>query len=392
MKPSGEWGIDLWRLSKNLVGFWTKSIIWKLVLINALVIGVVIWLTGVTVKDFACFLVNQNRFSGNANSELFNSTMRDYLIRASVIAAAAAAIIHYFLARRIVTRLRQLAVFAGQITNGAYPEPITERSNDEIGQLTKDFNHLVRALRQGEESRKKMISDISHELRTPLSNIKGYLEALREGVITGNKELYHSLYDEAVHLSDLVDQLHQLSAWEVKKLREADLQTIDISLWIETNVRHFEMELKQKNICCFVELQPAMVLADPTGLKQILNNLIKNAIQYDEGGRIEVFGKVMGKEYRIMIQNTGREIPPHKAGSIFERFYRLEPSRNRETGGSGLGLAIVKEVVIRHGGNVGLKTDGRHHSFWFTLPVSRSPAENKEKSYENHVKENGSYV
>ncbi|UYZ15168.1 ATP-binding protein [Brevibacillus sp. WF146] len=377
----------MWRLRKNLVGFWTKSIIWKLVLINALVIGLVIWIAGVTVKDFACYLVNQNQFSGNVNSELFNSTMRDYLIRASVIAAATAAIIHYFLARRIVTRLRQLAFFFRQIMNGVYPEPITKRSNDEIGQLAQNCNQLVQVMRQGEERRKQMISDISHELRTPLSNIKGYLEALREGVINGNKELYHSLYEEAVHFSDLVDQLHQLSAWEAKKMREADLQIIDIFSFVETSVRHFEMELKNKNILCPVKLQPATVLADPMGLKQIVNNLMKNAIQYDEGGVIEVYGELAGKEYRIMIKNSGREIPPQKAKQIFERFFRLEPSRNRETGGSGLGLAIVKEIVSRHGGKVGLQTNGKVHSFWFSLPVYCSQTEEAKKSNYYHFKE-----
>ncbi len=271
--------------------------------------------------------------------------------------------------------------------NGVYPEPITKRSNDEIGQLAQNCNQLVQVMRQGEERRKQMISDISHELRTPLSNIKGYLEALREGMINGNKELYHSLYEEAVHFSDLVDQLHQLSAWEAKKMREADLQIIDIFSFVETSVRHFEMELKNKNILCPVKLQPATVLADPKGLKQIVNNLMKNAIQYDEGGVIEVYGELAGKEYRIMFKNSGREIPPQKAKQIFERFFRLEPSRNRETGGSGLGLAIVKEIVSRHGGKVGLQTNGKVHSFWFSLPVYCSQTEEAKKSNYYHFKE-----
>lgn len=350
---------------------WKRSLIWKLILINGLVIGVVIWITGVSVKDFACFLVNQYRFSDDVEKGLFNSTMQNYLLRASIIAVTAAAVIHYFFVRRIVKRLKQLAVFARQLTKGHYPETIKESSQDEIGQLTKDFNQLVRTLQQVEESRKQMISDISHELRTPLSNINGYLEALSEGVIEGSQEIYRSLHNESMHLTYLVDQLHQLSAWGAKKLSEPNLQEVNIQLFVEACIQHFEMELKSKKISSHIDLQPAVVLADQVGLKQIMNNLLKNAIQYDEGGFIEIDGELTANEYRIKITNEGRSIPPEKSEQIFERFYRLESSRNRETGGSGLGLAIVKEIVKRHGGRVGLITDGKRHTFWFSLPIKK---------------------
>ncbi|MCZ8513694.1 ATP-binding protein [Paenibacillus filicis] len=369
MKPFGEWGIDLLRFNGDFSGFWRKSIIWKLVLINALVMGVVIWLTGVSVKDFACLLVSQTRLSNEINPEFFKSTMQDYLIRASILAVAAAAIIHYFFARRIVIRIRKLAASTRELAKGKKPEPIKVQTSDEIGQLTRDFNQMVQTLKQMEESRKQMISDISHDLRTPLSNINGYLEALSEGIIEGNKEIYRSLHEESVHLVKLVDQLHQLSAWEAKKLHEAELRQIEVPSFIKTSIQQFELEFKKKKIRYSLNMPFATVLVDPIGFKQIINNLIKNAIQYNTGEVIEIRGELTDTEYRIMVNNTGRAIPFEKANRVFERFYRLEPSRNRETGGSGLGLAIVKEIVERHGGEVGVNTDGKHHSFWFTLPV-----------------------
>jgi two-component system sensor histidine kinase BaeS len=350
---------------------WRCSITWKLVLINGLVIATVIWFTGVSVKDFACFLVNQYRVSGDLNKDLFNNTMQEYLIRASIIAVVVAAVIHYYFVRQIVRRLQHLGEYARKVTTGVYPAPLQERPHDEIGGLTKDFNRMVVTLRQTEESRKQMISDISHELRTPLSNIKGYLEALNDGVITGSKEIYGSLHEEALHLSRLVDQLHQLSTWQAKTLQQIELREIEIPSFIEAVVRQFDMELQNHQIECRIKMHPGVVLADPVGLKQVMGNLLMNAIQYDEGRRIEINGSAENKCYTFTVTNIGREIAPENAERIFERFYRLEPSRNRESGGSGLGLAIAKEIVTRHGGRIGLSTDGKRHSFWFILPLSQ---------------------
>ncbi|MGG1552316.1 sensor histidine kinase [Paenibacillus ferrarius] len=359
----------MWRFSKNWLDYLRSSIAWKLILLNVLVMGIMIWLTGFSVKEFACYLVDQYRNSGMVNKGLFNDTMRDYLIRASLVAIAVAAVTHYIFIKRIVSRLRELTVYARRLTKGEYPETIQDPSLDEIGMLTHDFNQLVSALKQAEAGRKKMITDISHELRTPLSTIKGYLEALSEGVITGNRDVYRSLYDESLHLAELVEQVHQLSVWETKVLSKGELQPVEISEFIQSSIGAFDMQLKDKQIQSRIVLQPGTVMADPVGLKQIINNLMKNAIQYDEGGFIQILGEVKDEAYQVTVRNKGQRISPEQAEQVFERFYRQEPSRNRETGGSGLGLAIVKEIVVQHGGKAGLTTDGNDHSFWFTLPL-----------------------
>lgn len=336
---------------------------------NVIVIGVVIWLTGVSVKDFACFLVNQYSFAGEDNGKIFNTTMHYYLLRASITAIIIAGLVHYFFIRKILSPLKVLAKSARQMTKGIYPEAI-KVSNDELGQLSQDFNHMVNTLKQAEESRKNMLSDISHELRTPLTNLNGYLEALSSGVIEGNKELYQSLHEEAKHLIGLVDQLHQLTLWESKRLNQPVHDLVQIDKVVKASVQLFELEFSNNNFEVSVNVKPEMVTGDESGLKQVLDNLLKNALQYNRGNFINIEGKSVGDQYRITVTNKGEFIPSDKANRIFERLYRIDPSRQRATGGSGLGLAIVKEIITQHGGQVGLDTDGSQHSFWFEMPIA----------------------
>ncbi|MCJ7688512.1 MAG: HAMP domain-containing protein [Clostridiaceae bacterium] len=179
---------------KKAIIYLRKSILFKLMLINSLVVGIVIWLAGVSVKDFACLLVNQNKISADGRNLLFNQTMQFYLLRVSIFAVFIATISYYYLVKRLLLPLHRLNDSIKSISQGQYQEPIPVTSQDEIGQLTDNFNHFIRKFKQVEELRKKMVNDIAHNLRTPLTNINGYLEALSNGVILGDRELYHSLH------------------------------------------------------------------------------------------------------------------------------------------------------------------------------------------------------
>lgn len=337
--------------------------------INGIVIGIVIWLVGVSVKDFACLLVGQNEYFSNESQDYFNHTMLLYLLRASVIAIVFAFLINYFLIRRILDPLQNLIKSTQLMTEGKYPEPVKVTSVDETGQLSRHFNQMISTLKQTEKSRKQMLSDISHELRTPLSNLNGYLEALSTGVIQGEPELYRSLHDESTHLTRLVEQFHELAVWENKLLQKSQWKRIDLSNVVQASLQSFELEFKSNQIRCEVNLQSGQVVGDEMGLRQVMTNLIKNAIQYDQGGKIRIKGEIITNQYRVTLTNKGQPIPSENADRIFERFYRLDSSRQRETGGSGLGLAIAKEIVEQHGGEIGLHSNGQEHSFWFAIPM-----------------------
>ncbi len=343
--------------------------------VNLLTIGLVIWFTGVSVKDFACLLVDQYQIVGAAKSRIFDQTLQVYLFRVSLLAILLAGIFYYYLVKKLLLPLQRLGVSTKKMAQGEY-SPLPIPSQDEIGELTADFNHLSSKLKQVENLRQKMVSDIAHELRTPLSNINGYLEALSSGVIRGNQELYRSLHEESLRMSGLVEQLHQLNVWESKKLFKQqmaiDMKKISIDSLIETTIKGFDLEFQDKKINCEVDVQAAHVIGARDGLKQVLTNLISNAIHYDQGGWVIIEGKKDGQFYKILITNQGQPIPDDQADEIFERFYRLDPSRQRATGGSGLGLAIAKEIVEHHGGQVGLISKGNKHSFWFTVPLAAS--------------------
>lgn len=368
LKRSEEWAIALSRFSLSRLFFWRKSIVAKILLINGLVVAVVIWQVGVSVKDFACTLVDRYGLIGAERQAFFNSTMHYYLLRASLIAVAVAALIYFVLMARVLRPLRQLMRSARMMAEGEYPAPVAVNAEDEIARLARYFNRMVQTLKEAEESRRRLLSDISHELRTPLSNLNGYLEALSSGVIQGDIALYRSLHEEAQQLSHLVEQLRQLARWQSGQWHGPALQPVEVGSVIRAVLKSFELELARRNIRCETDLAAGAVLADETGLRQVAANLLQNAIRYDRGGWIRISGEASGAVYRVAVANAGNPIPAEKAEQLFERFYRVDPSRHRDTGGLGLGLAIAKEIVGRHGGKIGLHTDGRTHTFWFEWP------------------------
>ncbi|WP_245983376.1 sensor histidine kinase [Ammoniphilus oxalaticus] len=349
---------------------WMRSILWKLIVINGLVIGIAIWLAGVSVKDYACLLVNQYPFVSQQQSAHFNETMQQYLFKASLIAVLIAAFIHYFFVKKLLTPLQKLSEATQQLATGQYPLALPVSSHDEVGQLTADFNYLSAKLKQTEQLRQKMVTDIAHELRTPLTNINGYLEALGAGVMEGNKTLYQSLHEESQRMTRLVDQLHQLNVWESRCLTENRTALVSLKELLDDCLASFSLAFENQGMTARSEMTECRLIVDPDGIKQVISNLLKNALQYDQAGWVKIVGKKEQAFYRIMITNEGVPIPQAEAELLFDRFYRLDPSRSRDSGGAGLGLAIVKEIIDQHQGEVGLLTNGKEHTFWFTLPLN----------------------
>lgn len=346
--------------------------LWKLILINGLVIGIAIWLTGVSVKDFACLLVNQYPHVSAEESQRFNETMQIYLLNGSIIAVLIAGFIHYVFVKRVLTPLQQLSSATQELAKGNYPVPLSVSTRDEIGQLTADFNYLSEKLQQNERLRRKMVSDIAHELRTPLTNMNGYLEALRFGVLKGNEEMYRSLHEESQRITRLVEQLHELNVWESRALSENKMSVTAMKPLVEDSVNGFELAMKERGMHVSTDVDDIEMFVDRDGIKQALINLLNNAMQYDRGGWIDVIGTIERDQYRVTVTNEGRPIPEADRAHLFDRFYRLDPSRNRDSGGAGLGLALVKEIVEQHGGKAGLESNGTTHSFWFAIPIRQS--------------------
>jgi len=337
---------------------------------------IVIWLTGVSVKDFACVLVAKYQLVGDEKNIFFDRTMHFYLLRASVLAIIVATIIHLFFIKKILSPLKQLTQSTRQLMHGSYPEPIELSSKDEIGQLAQHFNAMIMALKRTEGNRQRMLSNVSHDLRTPLSNLNGYLEALSNGVITGDQALYASLLEETQHITRLVDQLHQLSVWEDRTAASITPSSIQIDEFISRSTQAFQLELQSKGLELELSLEQERIISDENGLKQVLTNLIQNAISYSTGQVIWIAGERGPQHYRITVTNIGERLSDEQRELLFERFFQADASRHRteSTQGSGLGLAIVKEIVKKLGGEVGLDSTQNKHSFWVTIPCEDVPS------------------
>lgn len=360
----------MWRFNRDSVKI---SILWKLIIINGIVIAIAISLAGVSVKDYACLLFAHYPAVSQEESALFAQTMQGFLVKASIWAVLLAGIVHYFFVRRLLRPLNKLGECTRQMAKGQSPEPLPIQYQDEIGQLTADFNQLSQKLKEVEALREKMVSDISHELRTPLTNINGYLEALSTNMIEGSTELFQSLHEESLRITRLVEQLHQLNVWQAKKgPKDISSHTINMNKLIDDCIDHFSLELKRQSMVLDRSVEAAEVEGNEDGLKQVIHNLLSNALQYDRGGWTKVEGQIMENGYKVTVTNEGNPIPEKERARLFERFYRLDSSRSRDTGGSGLGLSLVKEIIEQHHGKVGVASEAGVHSFWFTIPMKHN--------------------
>jgi signal transduction histidine kinase len=292
----------------------------------------------------------------------------------SLIAVAIALIATLLLSRAILHPIEDLTKAARKMQKGDLSARVRVTARDEVGQLGDSFNAMADSLGKQEQLRKNMISDVAHELRTPLTNIRGYLEAARDGIIEPGPDLMNNLYDEATLLNRLIDDLQALAQAEAGHLR-LEIVPVNLGEVIQTTMDNMCLISQSLNLEMSHDIQPDLptVTADPQRTGQVLRNLISNALDYTPaGGRVCIQAKVDGAFVRVAVKDTGTGIETENLPYLFERFYRPDPSRTKFTGGSGLGLAIVKQLVEAQGGQVGVESQpGIGSTFYFTLPLSR---------------------
>ena len=340
----------------------------KLVAVNSVVILLVIMLAGISVKDYACFLVNNQQVTGTQLVE----TLDSFLIKVSVIAFVIAGLLHYFSVKRIVNPVKSMALAANEIKEGKIPAKIDNPASGELGELVTNFNAMTETLSVVQTRREEMLRDIAHELRTPLTNINGYLEALHTGVLTGDRELFGSLYEESRRITRIVDLITELDAWNKEfYFLEKQFEVTDIKEVMADSLAAFQLKLSNKFETFSQHIEHAPIFGHEDGLKQVISNLLQNIIDYDTGGDLSIQAKPDHNVYKITFFHKGKYIEPEMKELIFERFYRLEESRSTKADGAGLGLAIAKSIIDAHQGEIGVDTDGHNHSFWITIPIHR---------------------
>lgn len=338
----------------------------KLVAVNSIVILIVIMLAGISVKDYACFLVNHEQVTGAQLVDTLNS----FLIKVSIIAFIAAGLVHYFSVKRIVKPVKTMAIAANQIKEGRIPPKIDLAASGELGELVTNFNAMTETLSVIQTRREEMLRDIAHELRTPLTNVNGYLEALHNGVLNGDRELFGSLLEESRRITRIVDLISELDAWnkEVYFL-EKQFEAVEIRDVMTESIAAFKLKIDRQFHTFTNEMNPSRIFGHKDGLKQVISNLLQNIIDYDTGRHLDIKAIANGTDYTITFSHKGYYIDPEKKDLIFERFYRLEESRSTKSEGAGLGLAIARSIIEAHNGDIGIDTNGYDHTFRIRIPI-----------------------
>lgn len=304
----------------------------------------------------------------------FRAGFVDALLWGGLVAGLTALGASLYLSRRILSPIHDLTVASQRIATGKYDERVQVQGNDELADLGNTFNQMAAQLQQVESMRQRLIGDVSHELRTPLTSIKGYMDGLMDGVVPAAPETYMQIYQEADRLSRLVDDLQELSRVEAGAVH-LELRPVNLEDVFSSVAKRLKPQYDAKAVTLEASLPPGLPLlrADIDRLIQVLTNLVGNALQYTpSGGRVTLSAEKQPGFVLVMVTDTGAGISAQDLPHVFDRFYRADKSRSRQSGGSGVGLTIARHLVEAHGGELWAESDGPGSGsrFSFTLPVS----------------------
>jgi two-component system, OmpR family, sensor histidine kinase BaeS len=284
-------------------------------------------------------------------------------VAAAVVSIGLAVLLAWWLSRP----LGRLGSAARRVADGDYGARVAREGPRELVSVADSFNQMAAALEAQERQRAEMVTNFAHELRTPLTNLRGYLEAMRDGVMAPSAEVFDSLREEVDRLERLSRALDSLSG---------DVPARPVPLNLAAAVRAVvdlaRPGFERAGLRLEVEL-PAdgrlRARAVPDHLSQVLANLLQNAQRYTpDGGTVTVAAAAEPGSVLVSVSNAGAEIPAADLPHVFERFYRVDKSRDRARGGAGIGLAIVKQLVEQAGGRVGAESGPGATRFWFRLP------------------------
>ena len=265
------------------------------------------------------------------------------------------ALVSFFLSGHILKPVRKLAQGTLALASRKFETRICVRSSDELGELASNFNTMAQTLEKYEQMQKQWISDISHELRTPLSILRGELEAAQDGIRELNMETLDSLHDEAIHLSKIVEGLHQLSLADAESVSLKKEAVNPLSV-LKKTLTLFQSRFAQQQILIQHDLdagQNIMLSGDGDRLMQLFSNLLENTLRYTNSpGKLNISGRCEQNHILLSFEDSGPGVPEASLERLFDRLYRVDPSRSRAKGGSGLGLAICKNIVETHGGTI----------------------------------------
>ncbi|PHR26379.1 MAG: two-component sensor histidine kinase [Desulfotalea sp.] len=353
-----------------------NRLLWKLLLTNIIpVIGVIFLIVWFAVDKLAAkyFMALMDNYDVSPDDihHMFLTSIHYYLVWASLAALGLAIVLSYLLTRRVLRPLSQMTAITKEVAAGNFSLRAEVSTNDEVGELGIAFNSMADSLEQIEQLRKNMVADVAHELRTPLTNLRGYLEALHDGVIPPTTETFQMLQQENLRLVHLVENLQQLARADASRAylkREKVLLDDLVMQMVELQKPNF----REKHIAVTLTGidDSHWVDVDRDKVLQALRNMVENCWKYTpKGGAVVITIALVDSGIKVDFENSGPGILKDDLPYVFERFFRAEKSRSRDAGGAGIGLAITKELLEAHGGQVGAESNSGETHVWLILPL-----------------------
>jgi two-component system OmpR family sensor kinase/two-component system sensor histidine kinase BaeS len=309
------------------------------------------------------------------DSDSLVSAVTRAVLTAAMVAALVAFVLGAVLIRQITRPLAELNRAAKEIASGDLNVRVNIASHDEVGQLGETFNGMVASLATQESLRRNLMADVAHELRTPLTGIQGTVEAMQDGVFPLSVDQLDSIHEGVLLLNRLVEDLRTLAHAEAGQLSLRKSAVDLAALAARTRAGQLsQAQQREIELSLHVDDPLPAIWGDEERLQQILGNLLTNALRHTpNGGVVDLNLSAANGHLEIAVIDNGEGIDPADLPYVFNRFYRGDPSRSRQTGGSGLGLAIVRQLVEAHGGQVRVESPpaGRSQgtAFYVQLPT-----------------------
>lgn len=310
----------------------------------------------------------------NENAFRFIAALNRILMAVGGVSLTGAVIMGVLLANRMVKPISKVVEITQKISDGDYGTRCKEDiRTKELHEMAYAVNQMAEFLEAQEAIRKRLTSDVTHELRTPVANISSYIEMMIDGVMEPTPERLKNCYDELQRLSGLISDLERLRQEENENL-VLDKSDVNLRELSQAVMGSFEIQLREKHLDGQVTGGDSIVSMDRGRMQQVITNLVSNAIKYsNDGGTVRIVIEDMKDSGIIHVEDSGIGIPQKDLKRIFERFYRTDRSRNRETGGAGIGLTIAKTIVQAHGGKISAQSEeGKGSRFTVVLPKACS--------------------
>ena len=328
--------------------------------------------------SYIVYIIDNKETVTSLNAELFS-----IIIQAIAVGLLIAVLLSLLLAKTMVTPIQSLTRAAEKVAAGDFSESVDNDSRDEIGVLTRTFNDMagqlesnIEDLKNAEQMRKEFVANVSHELRTPVTSIRSYAETLcdaGESMDSATEQRFlEVILRESDRMTKIVQDLLTLSKFDAGSIA-FDFQTFSFEQSVRDvyNAQLLEAQKHRHNFGLEFVSELPEIRGDRARIEQVLINMLSNAIKYTpDGGRIRMTAGAKDDCVWCTVRDNGIGIPKEDQSRVFERFYRVDKARSRESGGTGLGLSIAYEIVQRHDGTVTLQSQkNKGTSITVTLPV-----------------------